>query len=152
MIVEESAGGIVYRVHDGCIEILIGQHSGHHGWVFPKGLIGDHIEGEQKEETAVREVREETGITGKIVHPVTPYVIYFQWKGEKHQKTVHYYVMEYVSGDPKDHDWEMSEVIWLPIEEVERKLTYPKEKQAWLEAKKYIEEKVTTVNTEESHS
>lgn len=143
MIIEASAGGIVYKKENEEILVLIGQHSSHHGFVFPKGLIGDHVVGEGIEETAIREVQEETGIISKIRKKLTPYIIYFQWKGEKHKKTVHYYVMEYVSGDTKDHDWEMSDAFWLPISEIEAKLTYPKEKHVWLEAKKYIEENIT---------
>lgn len=144
MIIQSSAGGVVYRKQNGKIEILIGQHSSHFGWVFFKGLIGDkeENEGENREETAVREVKEESGVVGKILHPLEPYVVYFTWKGEKHKKTVYYYVMEYVSGDTKDHDWEMSQVEWLPLSEVEERLTYEKEKKVFREAKKYIEEHV----------
>ena len=56
---EFSAGGIVHKKEAGSIYILLGQHSGHKGWVFPKGLIGDHKKGEGKEEAAIREVKEE---------------------------------------------------------------------------------------------
>ncbi len=139
MIIEYSAGGIVYRKRKNEIDVLIGQHSSHYGFVFPKGLIGDHIDGEKKEETAIREVQEETGITGKILHELTPYTFTYVWKEKKRKKTVTFFVMEYVSGDTKDHDWEMLDVFWLPLEEVERKLTYPAEKKVWLEAKEFIE-------------
>ncbi len=135
---EFSAGGIVYKTESDRIHILIGQHSGHNGWVFPKGLIGDHKEGETKEETAVREVKEETGITGSIQNALTPISFWYQWKGEKHKKTVYYYVMKYSSGDTKDHDWEMKNVEWIPIEEVENRLTYSADKKVWVEAKKFI--------------
>lgn len=143
MIIEFSAGGIVFREGKNGIEILIGQHSGHHGWVFPKGLIGDTIKGEEKEATAVREVQEETGITGSILHELTSYTFFYQWKGEKRKKTVTYFVMKYVSGDTKDHDWEMEQVLWLPIGEIEGKLTYPNEKNVWLEAREYIENNIS---------
>ena len=143
MKIQESAGGIVFRRHDDSIEILIGQHSGHHGWVFPKGLIGDIVDNEGREETAIREVQEETGITGEILHPLKPYVIYFVWEGEKHKKTVYYYVMEYLTGDTRDHDWEMSHVEWLPLSDVEERVTYEKEKKVFREAREYIESKLT---------
>lgn len=142
MINEYSAGGVVFRRVTSAFEILIGQHSSHHGWVFPKGIIGDHVENEQKEDTAVREVQEETGITGKILHELTPYSFFYTWKGKKRKKAVTFFVMEYVTGETKDHDWEMEEVIWLPINEVTDKLTYPAEKKVWLEAKEFIEKNV----------
>ena len=51
---EFSAGGIVYKKEKSEVFILVAQHSSHHGWVFPKGLIGDHVKNEGKEETALR--------------------------------------------------------------------------------------------------
>lgn len=140
---EFSAGGIVYkpvRQAQGKKEILIlvAQHSQHHGWVFPKGLIGDKKEGEKKEETAVREVKEETGIDAKIVKPLTPVTYWFVFKTEKIKKTVYYFLMEYVSGDTKNHDFEMEEVEWVPMEYVENKLTYKSDKEVWEKAKKLI--------------
>jgi len=67
MKLEFSAGGIVVKKQNGQDVILVSQHSQHHGWVFPKGLIGDHIKDEKKEDTALREVEEETGVKGKII-------------------------------------------------------------------------------------
>lgn len=137
---EFSAGGVVYRKNkNGNIDILIGQHSGHHKWVFPKGLIGDKKDGEGKEETAIREVQEETGITGKILHQLSPVTYWYLWKGEKRKKTVYYFVMEYLSGKTEDHDWEMEKVEWLPIEKITERLNFSGEKKIWQEAKAYIE-------------
>jgi len=135
---EFSAGGIVYKKEHGKILVLVSQHSQHHGWVFPKGLIGDHIKGERKEATALREVQEETGISAKIVQPLPAVTYWYQFEGEKRKKTVYYYLMEYVSGDTKDHDWEMEQVEWLPIDKVENRLTYPSDKEIWKKAKQLI--------------
>ena len=107
------------------------QHSQHHGWVFPKGLIGDHVEGENKETTALREVKEETGVEGKIIKALTPVTYWFVLEKEKVKKTVYYFLMEYVGGDITKHDHEMEAVEWLPIEKVEEKLTYESDKQVW---------------------
>jgi len=49
--------------------------------VFPKGFIGDHIQGETKEATAIREVQEETGIIGQILQPLTPVTYFTKWMG-----------------------------------------------------------------------
>lgn len=138
---EFSAGGIVYKKEKGDIFILVSQHSQHHGWVFPKGLIGDHVKSEGKETTALREVKEETGITGKIIKELSPAVYWYQMEGEKRKKTVYYFLMQYVSGDTKDHDFEMERVEWLPIDKVEERLTYPSDKKVWNEAKQLLDKK-----------
>lgn len=133
---EFSAGGIVFKRGKKSMDILVCQHSQHHGWVFPKGLIDEK---ETKKEAALREVQEETGVIGKILKSLTPITYQYIYEGEKHQKTVYYFLMEYVSGDTKDHDWEMENVEWLPIEEVEKRLTYSSDKQVWKEAEKLLE-------------
>ena len=124
-----SAGGIVVRGN----EVLLCQHSQHHGWVFPKGLIGDKKEKESKEETAIREVKEETGIDAKIIKALTPVTYWFVFEG-KIKKTVYYFLMEYVGGDITKHDKEMENVEWLPKDKVEERLTYNSDKEVWREA------------------
>ncbi len=136
---EFSAGGIAYKREQGQTLILVAQHSQHHGWVFPKGLIGDHVKGEKKETTAIREVKEETGIFGKILKELTPVTYWYHFEGQKIRKTVYYFLMEYVSGNIKDHDHEMENVEWLPVDEVEKRLTYKSDKTVWKQAQKMLE-------------
>ncbi len=145
---EFSAGGIVFRQAQDFgsepqfskknIEVLVCQHSQHHGWVFPKGLIGDKIKDEQKEDTAMREVKEETGVKGKIIKPLTPVKYWYVFEGEKIHKTVYYFLMKFVSGDTTKHDFEMENVEWLPENEVLNRLTYPSDKKVWQEAEKLL--------------
>lgn len=132
---EFSAGGIVYKKEGPTTLILVCQHSQHHGWVFPKGFIGDKIQGETKENTALREVKEETGIEGKILKTLTPSEYWYQMDGIKRKKTVYYFLMNYVRGDTHDHDLEMENVEWLPMEKVAERLTYESDKKVWEEAK-----------------
>ncbi|MBI4078797.1 MAG: NUDIX domain-containing protein [Candidatus Levybacteria bacterium] len=149
---EFSAGGIVFKKEDGNIFVLVSQHSQHHGWVFPKGLIGDsgkelnppsprlrRAKKETKQEAALREVQEETGVVGKILKELTPVSYWYVHDGQKIKKAVYYFLMEYVSGDIADHDFEMENVEWLPIDKVEERLTYKSDKQVWKDAKKVIE-------------
>lgn len=135
---EFSAGGVVYKKEGDAIWILLSKHSQHHGWVFPKGLIGDTREGESKEETAVREVKEETGIDAEIETPLTPVVYWYAWEGEKRKKTVYYFIMKHLGGNTQERDDEMEEVEWLDFDEVEKRLTYPSDKKVWLEARKLV--------------
>lgn len=132
---EFSAGGIVCKKESNEVFILVSQHSQHHGWIFPKGLIGDHVKGEKKEETAVREVKEETGIQAEIIKALAPVTYWYQMNNEKIKKTVYYFLMKFVSGDFKNRDMEMEKVEWLSFDEVEKRLTYRSDKKAWQEAK-----------------
>ncbi len=139
---EFSAGGVVIKKQIVNNEerktetlVLVAQHSQHHGWVFPKGLIDP---GEKKEETAVREVEEETGIKGKILKPLSPIEFWYAFKDEKIKKKVYYFLMEEAGGNIENHDNEMENVEWLPASEVEERLTYKSDKEVWEEARKLI--------------
>jgi len=139
MIFQFSAGGVVFKNEDGKRLILVAQHLMHHGWVFPKGLIGDHIKDESKEATALREVKEETGVTGEIIAALTPVTYWYVEKSEKIKKTVYFFIMRYNAGDITKHDLEMETVQWLPADEVENRLTYKSDKEVWREAEQLIE-------------
>jgi 8-oxo-dGTP pyrophosphatase MutT (NUDIX family) len=128
--IEISSGGIVYKENPRLW--LISQHSKHKGWVFPKGLIGDEKKDEAKEEAALREVEEEGGIKAKIVNEIPIVVHYnYQWEDKLVIKTVYYYLMKYISGDPKNHDWEMSDAKFVTEDEVKKTLTYKTDKEAF---------------------
>lgn len=147
MTKEFSAGGIVFKklttnlpAQTGAQRLttwLICQHSQHKGWVFPKGLIGDTVDNESKEDTAIREVKEETGVEAKILYNKPIVVQYwYQFKGEKIFKTVYFFLMEEVGGDIRRHDHEMMDVKWASEEEVKQTLTYDNDKKAFDEALK----------------
>jgi len=84
------------------------------------------------EKAALREVEEEGGIKAKIINdqPIKAQYSY-QWNNVLVKKTVFYFLMEYVSGDPKNHDWEMSEAKFVSADKVKKILTYPSDKQAF---------------------
>ncbi len=136
---EFSAGGIIFKKENNKLFILVCQHSGHHGWVFPKGKIGDHIENESRKNTALREVEEETGALTKIIKPLTPITYWYQADEQKIKKTVYYYLMEYISGDITKHDFEMENVEWIDYNDVSERLTFASDKKTWEEAKKLID-------------
>ncbi len=146
---EFSAGGIVFKKVQSenpdnskvQVKWLVCQHSQHKGWVFPKGLIGDHKDGESSEETALREVEEETGVKAKILAKLAkPATYFYMWQGEKRFKTVYYFLMEYLSGDIEKHDMEMSAVEWWDEERVKKDLSYKSDKIAFAEALKIFKE------------
>lgn len=148
---EHSAGGIVFRKNsnnqtpdrngiDNALshsrlpntEWLITQHSLHKGWGFPKGIVGDVIENEPMEEAALREVNEEGGIVARIIDPM-PVSVHYTYSQEDFiiDKTVTYFLMEYISGTPDDHDWEVSEALFLSTEEIEKRLTFDSDREAF---------------------
>jgi len=120
---QTSAGGVVYRkTESGPRIVLISVRNGQ-AWCLPKGIVD---KGETTEETAVREVREETGLTCRIIDELGDITYWYYIKEEniKCRKTVHFYLMEYVSGSTGDHDFEVDEVGWFSPEAALEKVSY----------------------------
>ncbi len=138
---EVSAGGIAYKkVESYKLQVisykwLITQHSQHKGWGFPKGLIGDTHKNEEMEQAALREVEEEGGVKARIVVKKPIEVKYkYRFKDYLIDKTVYYFLMEYISGDPKNHDWEMMDAKFVNEEEVEKTLSFKSDQEAFKQA------------------
>lgn len=129
---EFSAGGIVF---DDNGQVLITKHSQNHHWSFPKGLIDP---GQTAEQAAVREVKEEGGVVAEIIDKVGYSKYVYTFNGEKIFKLVTYFLMKYISGDPKDHDFEMEDAGWFSPEEAYEKLSFPNDKKLLDEAIKLI--------------
>lgn len=124
---EYSAGGVVYRDNDAGYEFVAVQRARHDDWSLPKG----HIEsGETREQAAIREVKEETGIDARIVAPIGE-VVYFYKRPRQGltRKTVYHYLMEAVTHELGGPNWEVAEARWLPITEAHTLLTYSNDKQ-----------------------
>jgi 8-oxo-dGTP pyrophosphatase MutT (NUDIX family) len=110
---------------------------------LPKGLIDA---GERPEEAAVREVREETGVTAKVIGKLadSKYVYVRSW-GDKQRvfKIVSFYLLQYQSGRIDDLTPEMRVEVrraqWLPLEEATSKLAYGGERQVARKALEYLE-------------
>jgi 8-oxo-dGTP pyrophosphatase MutT (NUDIX family) len=131
-----SCGGIVLRDRDGTTEICIGRRKRSLGrggttWTLPKGTPTD---GESTDQTALREVAEETGLEVRIVAPVGPIEYFFTQTGRRVHKTVHYFLMEATGGSLDSHDHEFDEVRWMPIDEARRLMTFETERQIVEEA------------------
>ena len=133
-----SAGGVIFRKQDSRIEVAVTMRGDRRIANLPKGLVE---EGESLEEAALREVREETGLTGEIVDKIGRIDYWFYWKpeGTRIHKFVHFFLMRYKSGDTADHDWEVDEVLWLPIDEAIEKLTFKSERDIMQKAKSMIQ-------------
>ncbi|BBZ11408.1 NUDIX hydrolase [Mycobacterium branderi] len=129
---ETSAGGLVIDGIDGPREeqvaALIGRvdRRGRMLWSLPKG----HIElGETAEQTAIREVAEETGIQGSVLAALGSIDYWFVTDGRRVHKTVHHYLMRCAGGELSDEDLEVAEVAWVPIRELPSRLAYADERR-----------------------
>jgi diadenosine hexaphosphate hydrolase (ATP-forming) len=115
---EISAGGVVYRVVDGRIEIqLIRDRFGK--MTLAKGKLEP---GETAEQAALREIEEETGIAGEIVAPLlTVQYDYEKPDTGRIDKTVHYYLVRALEGELRAQIGEIGGVSWLdPMEAWDR--------------------------------
>jgi len=117
-------------------EILVTQHSGHKGWDFPKGHREIY---ESEEQTALREVEEETGVKAEIIERVGETKYFYYEEGERVLKTVAFYLMKYIKEGEATTAFEVSDQVWLPIDKVEEKLTFKDTKELWGKAKTRIE-------------
>lgn len=94
-------------------------------WTLPKGTPDRH---ETLEETALREVAEETGLEVRITGPLDSIEYTFVQSGRRIHKTVHYFMMEPVGGDLARHDHEFDEVRWIDFDEAPDVLTFETER------------------------
>jgi 8-oxo-dGTP pyrophosphatase MutT (NUDIX family) len=123
-----SAGGIVVRFSDTVPQLVVGRRRREkegQTWTLPKGTP---IAGESLEETALREVCEETGLTVRIVEPLDAIRYTFVQRGTRIHKTVHYFLMEPTGGDISGHDHEFEEVRWISFVDAPGMLSFETER------------------------
>ncbi|MEK7247084.1 MAG: NUDIX hydrolase [Chloroflexota bacterium] len=130
-----SAGGVVYRLNPG-IEIAICGRTSNGVWGLPKGTPD---EGESIEQTALREVSEETGLQVVIVDKIGVVEYWFAADGVRYHKWVHHFLMQTTGGDTSQHDLEYDKVEWRPIEDALRTLTFRNEANMVEKARDMIE-------------
>ena len=123
---EKSCGAIIFN--EGKV-LVVKQTSGFYG--FPKG----HVEiGETEKETAIREVKEETGLDIKIISDkryTQSYIV-----KENVHKDVVFFIAKLENNNEKRQVEEIEEILWIDINEVENILTYDSLQELWKEAKK----------------
>jgi ADP-ribose pyrophosphatase YjhB (NUDIX family) len=135
-----SYGGVVVRTETPQTEVALikprreeaegraGQRPKEEVWALPKG-------GKDEEETpevaALREVREETGLEAEIIAALEPITYWFVWAPERvrYKKTVHFFLMRATGGDISNHDNEVEEVRFFPLDEAADQVTYASERK-----------------------
>ena len=120
---QTSAGGVIFKKNENSIQIILISVRNGQSWGLPKGIVN---KGETTEEAALREVSEETGLTGRIIDKLgdISYWYYIKEENIKCRKTVYFYLMEYVSGDTADHDFEVDAAEWFSLETALEKVSF----------------------------
>lgn len=134
-----SSGGVAFRRTSAGIEVALISVGKPARWQLPKGIVDP---GETPEVTAVREVQEEAGITATLLEKID--TIEYWYVGNKGKqrvrfhKFVHFFLMQYQSGDIGQHDWEVNEARWINLPEAIQELTFKSERLVLEKAERLI--------------
>ena len=120
-----SAGGVVVRKNNNQTEVLICERFSENLIALPKGKPN---EGEYEEATAIREVREETGINANIKNKIKDIFYSFESPNGIINKKVSFFLMEKIDGEISNHDDEFDKVYWEKWDSALNKLSYQGEK------------------------
>ena len=120
---------MVYRRSNEGVELVLAARRTRRGdlaWGLPKGLVEPD---ETREQTAVREVREETGLEADVEASLGEIRYFYVWEGARVRKVVHFFLMRATGGDVSQHDHEMEDVRWFPLSMALRRATYKGERE-----------------------
>jgi len=124
---ELSAGGVVVR--DGQVIVIVPTRRGAQGQRV-LGLPKGHVDpGETAEQAARREVREEAGVDAELVERLGDVRYFYQRDGQRIFKMVRFFLFDYRAGALEDHDDEVEEARWMPLEEAATALSYRGERE-----------------------
>jgi 8-oxo-dGTP diphosphatase len=134
-----SAGGVAVRRKDSEPVIAIVSVKPKLRWQLPKGIVD---EGESPQVTAVREVREEAGVETDLIKLIETIEYWYRsvkyGKPVRYHKFVHFYLLEYKSGNVSDHDHEVEEARWVSFDEAIEMLDFKSEREVVEKAREMI--------------
>jgi 8-oxo-dGTP pyrophosphatase MutT (NUDIX family) len=119
-----SAGGVVVQKTADRIQVALVGNSQRDTWYLPKGGLD---KGETIEQAAVREVVEETGLEVQVVRPIRAIYYWFNVRGTRVHKTVHYFLMEATGGDFSHRDTENDRAAWFDLADALAVMSYENE-------------------------
>jgi 8-oxo-dGTP diphosphatase len=137
-----SAGGVAFRWTDSQPELAIVSVKPKLRWQLPKGIVDP---GESPQETAIREVREEAGVEADLIKLIETIEYWYRsvknGQPVRYHKFVHFYLMQYRSGEVSDHDHEVEEARWVSFEDALEMLDFKSEREVVEKAREMIEER-----------
>jgi len=124
---ERSAGGVVIKGDEVLVVVPTRRAAnGARVLALPKG----HLDGDETDaQAASREVREEGGVEAELVASLGDVHYHYRRRGKLISKRVRFFLFEFTSGSPTDHDHEIEEARWLPMTAAVKQLTYPGERE-----------------------
>ncbi len=144
-----SSGGVVYRWENGNPLFLLLTSNKRGVWCLPKGLIEQN---EDEVVAAMREVREETGVSRVKLRGKVGLIRYqFGFRSKTFDKTVHFYLFETDQADAKvgtEHD----AMEWMPYDKALETISYPNEKEMLSKAWSMIQSKINKPDGDRSDS
>jgi 8-oxo-dGTP diphosphatase len=137
-----SAGGVAFRWKELVPEIAIVSVKPKLRWQLPKGIVDPS---ESPQVAAVREVQEEAGVETELIKLIETIEYWYRsvkyGKPVRFHKFVHFYLVEYKSGDVANHDHEVEEARWVSFEEALEMLDFKSEREVVEKAREMIEER-----------
>jgi 8-oxo-dGTP pyrophosphatase MutT (NUDIX family) len=135
---EFSAGGVVVRGDEMVVIVPTRRAAdGSRVLALPKGHVDP---GETSVQAAQREVREETGIVAEPVRELGETRYWYRRGGRTIGKEVQFFLFRHTGGDISEHDDEVEEARWVPIERAERELSHAAEREIVSLAMTYLAE------------
>lgn len=131
-----SAGGVLYRVNAGKVEVVMIATDGGKRWGLPKGHVR---RGEAAEMAAVREVAEETGLQGRVVQHLATIEYWFRTGSTRVHKYVDMFLLDYLNGEITPQESEVDDARWFALDDALRQSSFKRERNVLVQVQELLQ-------------